>query len=185
MRTPPSIVAALLGAVLCAAPGPARADNAFMGHYGYLLTYPDDYSPNPSFHGVMEVVDIFPRTCRGLGSRMACAKIGMVELYAIPKSLVATEYGPKDLKAYVAFSLGDAKEAGIETRVTQVKRAGFPAAIIRMPNHPQPLNTMLLIEGTKVYYRFKYNDKTGAKAARAMVDSLKEIQPHDNPPPGP
>ena len=178
----PLIVAALLGALLCAAPIRARADNAFMGHYGYMLTYSNDYSANPSFHGVMEVVDIFPQTCKGLGSRMACAKIGMVELYAIPKALVATEYGPKNLNAYVEFSLGDAKKAGIETRVTRVKRAGFPAAIIRMPNHPQPLNTMLLIEGTKVYYRFKYNDQTGAKAARVMIDSLKEIQPHDNPP---
>jgi hypothetical protein len=175
------VVATLLGALL-AAPIRARADNAFMGHYGYMLTYSNDYSAKPSFHGVMEVVDIFPLTCKGLGSRMACAKIGMVELYAIPKSLVATEYGPKDLNAYVTFSLGDAKKAGIETQVTRVKRAGFPATIIRMPNHPQPLNTMLLIEGTKVYYRFKYNDKTGAKAARAMIDSLKEIQPHDNPP---
>lgn len=183
MKTPSLIVAALLGILLGAAPTLVRAENALMGHYGYMISYSDDYSANPSFHGVMEVVDLFPLTCKGLGSRMACAKIGMVELYAIPKKLVATEYGPKDLSAYVAFSLGDAKKAGIKTRVTRVKRAGFPAAIIRMPNHPQPLNTMLLIEGTKVYYRFKYNDKAGAKAARAMVVSLKEIQPHDNPPP--
>jgi hypothetical protein len=176
------IVATLLGVLMCAAPFRARADNAFMGHYGYMLTYSDDYSPNPSFHGVMEVIDIFPRSCKGLGTRMACAKIGMVEVYAIPKALVAKEFGPKNLNAYVAFSLGDAKKAGIETHVTRVKRAGFPAAIIRMPNHPQPLNTMVLIEGTKVYYRFKFNDKTGAGAARAMIDSLKENSPHDNPP---
>lgn len=175
------MTAALLGAL--AASVPAHAANAFMGHYGYMLTYAEAYSAKPSFHGAIEVADLFPKTCRGLGKRMDCAKIGMVELYVLPKKLVAAEIGAKDFEVYIATIRGDAKKAGIKTRVRRGKRAGFPAATIDMPAHPQPLNAMILIEGAKVYYRFKYNDKTGAKAAAEIADSLKEVAPHDDPPP--
>lgn len=176
-------VAVLIGAAVCAVATPALAANAFMGHYGYMLTYSETYSAHPSFHGAMEVTDLFPKTCRGLTKRMDCAKIGMVELYALPKKLVAADLGVKGFEAYIASIQSDAKEAGIKTRVRRGKRAGLPAATIEMPGHPQPLNTMILIEGSKVYYRFKYNDKTGAKAAAEIADSLKEIAPHDDPPP--
>lgn len=170
----------LLSSLLLAAP--LRAENAFMGHYGYMLTYSEDYSANPSFSGDIEKADLFPLKCKGLSRRMDCAKIGMVELAVMPKGLVVESMGAKTFDAYIAGILGDAKKAGIKARVRRDKRAGFPAALIDMPAHPQPLNTMILIEGAKVYYRFKYNDKTGAKAAAAMAASLKEVAPHDNPP---
>lgn len=174
---------AYLSAALLCWGVPARAANAFVGHYGYMFSYHDDYSAKPSFRGPLEVADLFPSSCQGLEKRMDCAKVGMVELYVLPKKVVAAQLGASDLDAYVAASLADGKKLGLKTRVKRGKRAGMRSALIEMPGHPQPLNTMLLIEGSKVYYRFKYNDKTGAKAALAMADSLKEIQPHDEPPP--
>lgn len=170
----------LLSSLLLAAP--LRAENAFMGHYGYMLAYSDAYSANPSFSGDIEKADLFPLKCKGLSRRMDCAKIGMVELAVMPKAMVVQAMGTKTFEAYIAGIIGDAKEAGIKARARRNKRAGFPAAIIEMPGHPQPLDTMILIEGSKVYYRFKYNGKAGAKAAAAMADSLKELAPHDNPP---
>lgn len=175
-------IATLLFAAMAVMPQAARADNAFMGHYGYMLTMPNDYTAKPKFSGELEVADMYPETCIGLRGRMECAKIGMVELYVLPKRIVDKEVGKKGLDAYVSMITTDATKAGLKTRVTRDKRAGFPAALITMPGHPQPLNTMLLIEGSKVYYRFKYNDKTGAKVAKAIAASLKEIAPHDNPP---
>ena len=172
-----------VAALLFLASPPARAGNAFMGHYGYMLTYSEDYSANPTFHGPLEVTDLFPSACKGLKKRMDCAKIGMVELYALPKKVVDAQLGTTGFDAYIASIVSDVKKAGLKPRVHRAKRAGFPSAVIEMPGHPQPLNTMLVIEGTKVYYRFKYNDKAGAKAALAMANSLKEVAPHDNPPP--
>lgn len=170
----------LLSSFLLAAP--LRAENAFMGHYGYMLTYSEDYSANPSFSGDIEKADLFPLSCKGLSRRMDCAKIGMVELAVMPKAMVVQAMGARTFEAYISGILGDAKKAGIKATVRREKRAGFPAAVIDMPAHPQPLNAMILIEGAKVYYRFKYNGKSGAKAAAAMADSLKELAPHDNPP---
>lgn len=182
MKNSTLAAAALVGAVFCAAPVRARAANAFMGHYGYMLAYDENYSANPAFHGAIEVADIFPKTCRGLKTRMDCAKIGMIDLAVLPKKLIVAETGAKTFDAYLASMLSDAKEAGIKTIVKRGTRAGFPAVTIVMPNHPQALNALILISGSKVYYRFKYNDKTGAKEASAMANSLKEIAPHDNPP---
>lgn len=162
---------------------PAFAANAFMGHYGYMLTMPDGYFAKPSFSGPLEVADMFTAACRGMDSRMACAKVGMVELYAMPKRDVERVTGRKGLDSYLKMITGDAAKAGLEAKVTRRRVAGFPAAVVSMPGHPQPLNTMLLIEGSKVYYRFKYNDKTGAKAAAAMAATLKEVAPNDDPPP--
>lgn len=161
---------------------PLRAENAFMGHYGYMLTYSEDYSAIPSFSGDIEKADLFPLKCKGLSRRMDCAKIGMVELAVMPKAMVVQAVGAKTFDAYIKTVLGDAKEAGLKASLRRDKRAGFPAALIAMPGHPQPLNTMILVEGAKVYYRFKYNGRSGAKAAAAMADSLKELAPHDNPP---
>jgi len=169
-------------ALLCLA-APSRAANAFMGHYGYMLTYSEDYSAKPSFHGPLEVTDLFPSACQGMKSRMDCAKVGMVELYALPKKVVDAQLGTTGFDAYIASIVSDVKKAGLKSRVRRAKRAGLASAIIEMPGHPQALNTMLLMDGKKVYYRFKYNDKAGAKAALAMASSLKEVAPHDNPPP--
>lgn len=175
-------VAGLTAAAVFAAPAAARAANGFMGHYGYMLTYSETYSAKPSFHGALEVADLFPAACKGLGRRMDCAKIGMVELTVLPKSVVVDTMGTKTFDGYIAAIISDAKKAGLKARVRRVKRAGFPAAVIAFPGHPQPLNEMILIQGSKVYYRFKYNDKAGAKEATAIANSLKEIAPHDNPP---
>ncbi|MBI2788827.1 MAG: hypothetical protein HYX59_09115 [Elusimicrobia bacterium] len=175
-----NLAVAVLLSFLCAAS--ASADNAFMGHYGYMITYSNAYSARPEFHGAIEAVDLFPLTCKGLKKRMDCAKIGMVELAVMPKALVLETMGAKTFDEYLAGILGDAKAAGIKAKTSRKKRAGFPSALIEMPGHPQPLNMLVLIEGTKVYYRFKYNAKAGEKAAAAMVTSLKEIAPHDNPP---
>ena len=169
-------------ALVCACPVRALAVNAFMGHYGYMLTYPVTYSANPTFKGAIEVVDIFPEKCAGLKKRSDCAKLGMIELYALPKGLVEASINAKTLDSYVAAIRKDAKKEGIKSRESRKKRAGFPSALIEMLDHPEPLNTMIVVEGSKVYYRFKFNAKTGAKAAAAIVETLKEVAPHDNPP---
>ncbi len=182
MKTRSLAVAGLLGAFFGAFTFPAHAANAFMGHYGYLLTYSEAYSAKPAFHGAIEVADLFPLACKGLSSRMACAKIGMVDLAVMPKTLVYAEMNVKTFDAYIASIRADAKTVGLKSRVRREKRAGFPSATIDFPGHPQALNAMILVEGTKVYYRFKYNDKAGAKAASEIANSLKEVAPHDNPP---
>jgi hypothetical protein len=182
MKNSSLAVFVLLIAAFCAAPIRAQAANGFMGHYGYLLTLDETYSANSSFQGPIEVTDLFPSACAGLKKRMDCAKLGMVELTVLPKKIVFAEIHAKDFDAYIATTLRGAKDKGLKTRVRREKRAGFPAVVIEMSGHPQLLNTMLLIEGSKVYYRFKYNDKAGAKTASAIANSLKEIAPHDNPP---
>jgi len=63
------------------------------------------------------------------------------------------------------------------------KRSGFPSVSIVMPKHPQPLNAMILVEGSLVYYRFKYHYPENVKIAQALADAIKEVAPHDNPPP--
>ncbi len=176
------MIKALLLAALAVTPFSARAANGFMGHYGYLLTIPDGFSSKPAFHGAIEVADIYPEACAGLKSKAACAKIGMIDLAVMPIRMVDQDVGKKGFDAYIATVTDAAKEAGIKAFVKRGKRAGFPSVIIAMPGHPQPLNTMILIRGSKVYYRLKYNDKAGAKTAAGIADSLKEIAPHDNPP---
>lgn len=171
----------LFPAMLCAAEQPDR--NAFMGHYGYLLSYPTTYTTDASFQGDIEVAYFSPQACRGMSQRSDCSKIGMVELSALPKKVVAEELGAPDFATYIAKIAEGAKRAGLKTRIARKKQAGLPGALIEMPGHPQALNTMILVEGKKVYYRFKYNAKTGAKLALTLVDSLKELAPHDNPPP--
>jgi hypothetical protein len=183
MKGSPSWLAlSMLSAAALAVSGKAAAENGFMGHYGYMITMPDSYSTQPSFAGSIEKADIFPKTCAG-HTRKECDLMGLVELAVLPKRMIAEGEGLKDFKSYTADILNEAKKMGLKTVVKHAKHSGFPAVSIVMPDHPQPLNAMILVEGSLVYYRFKYHYPEHVKIAKALSDAIKEIAPHDTPPP--
>ncbi len=167
--------------LLLLAASPARAADGFLGHYGYLLTLPEGYSAAPSFKEEAEVVLIIPASCDGK-KPVECAALGLLEVTALPKPMVKRS-GITTLRQYADAVVDSLRKAKLAPKVTRGKSAGFPSTTILMRGHPEPLNAMIMVEGSKVFYRVKFNEKAARKTAERLLSSLKELKPTDEPPP--
>ena len=173
------LAAALL--LACAAPA-AIAKDGFMGHYGYLLTVPEGYQTSAGFEGAAEVVLFFPPSCNGK-TRAECDGKGLLELTVLPKKAVK-ENGIGSFDEYIkAVAAGAAKAKG-KPMVSRDKLAGLPSAKIYLRGMKVNVDGMFMLEGTKVYYRVKFKEKVSEKAAAALLATLTEVKPNDDPPPG-
>ena len=170
----------LLGILLCAASA-ARAADGFVGHYGYLVTIPEGYSTSASFKEEAEVVLFFPSSCER-SSFSECAKVGLLELTVLPKRWVKKD-GISSFKQYIDAVVQGLLRMKAAPGVTRSKINGRPSAKIYMRGIPENLNAMLLLEGSKVYYRVKFRESVSEKTAAGLLSSLSEVQPGDTPPP--
>jgi len=170
--------------MLTCAASPLCAADGFVGHYGYLVTVPEGYRTTPSFKEEAEVVLFFPAACEKI-TFSECAKIGLLELTVLPKRWVKKD-GIASFSQYIPDAIVQGlRRAKATPLVTKGKIAKRPSAKIYMRGLPSSLNGMIMVEGSKVYYRVKFREKVSEKLALDLLASLSEVKPNDDPPKAP
>lgn len=167
----------------------ARAQNGFVGHYGYILTVPTSYDVKPTFHGAAEVVVWMPKNCldshhkKITGAALeACQKKWTLELDVLPKRWLKEQgFDFKNLNAYKKEIAAGFKKAGGQVVSKDGTTAGFQSVQFSVGGISPDLNNLLVIDGTKVFYRFRFG-AASAKKALQIAGTLKEVAPIDTPP---
>ena len=181
-KIPGICLAGVAAALLCGAAAVKEHVNGFMGHYGYLASYPVALEPAADFQGPVEKVDFLPKGVCDNGEQVSCAKGGWVSFLVMPKWYIAKANGFRSFETYMAAVLADSKNNGEAPTMTKTHAGKFAACKIVLKSPKGPFNEMLYISGKKVYYRFAY--VRGTKYINALVKGLEEVQPSDTPPAG-
>ena len=175
-------LAGIAAALLCGAAAVREHVNGFMGHYGYLVSYPAALETAADFQGPVEKVDFLPKGACDKGDQVSCAMAGWVSFLVMPKWYIAKANGYRSFEPYMAAVLAESKNNGEAPTMTKTHVGKFTAYKIVLKSPKSPFNEMLYLSGEKVYYRFAY--VRGTKYINALVKGLEEVQPSDTPPPG-
>lgn len=174
----------LIGLLLAGAtPAAAARDrvNVFLGRYGYALEYPAGYTALPGLEDSdpsMEKVLIFPKGTPAdrLGEKDFAAR-RIVRLQVAPLNM----RGPRGayragLKEFLVAIPEALRRMGARCAVTKF-RAPMPAAMFKISGGVSLVQVVL--EGRKVVYVFTAAED--GPRLRAMIGSLREIAPTDDP----
>ena len=160
--------------------------NLFAGHYGYTISYPGEYNVKPKFAKaddgtVDEIVNFIPSACINT-DRQQCGDLGMVKLAVTPKLQNFKSMGVKSLKEEIGLIVKRAKEDGEAPGNPVAARLGGLSGFTFIKSTPRKgsFTAITVIEGKKVLYLFEYQHRI--KKVGRILESLSEINPHDNPP---
>ena len=165
--------AAALALSLAAAAALAAPTEGFRGSYGFYVDVPEGYSSASGMKGEAEVALFYPEKCMSM-TLGQCYKAGLVELVVIPTTLAQREAGIKNFDGYIDAMVAEAAKAGMTPTATKSRSAGMPSAEIVLSGQAEAMDAMTMLEGSSVYYRFKYHHSAGARILEAMVGSLRD-----------
>lgn len=160
----------------------------FSGHYGYVLSYPSDYSVKPKFArnedgSVDEIVNFIPSACKDVNRRQ-CGELGMFTLFVTPKRTSFKSMGVTTLAEQVDMVIRRAQADGEAPSEALKARFGNLSGFTFIKRAPQgrSFDATTIMAGEKVVYLFQYQHEN--RRIKPILKSLSEIQPHDNPPRG-
>lgn len=166
----------LMTAVAAGAASPKKpAQKGFVGHFGFVLSYPSELRAEPGFASEAEMVQFKPAKPCPPGAESVCAKAGWINFAALPKAYVARENKVGTFEEFMDGVYYESSRNGESPAVADAEAGGMPARTFSLASPMGPFNRFTYVEGRRHYYRFAY-DADNPHAA-ALIASLADPKP--------